>query len=355
MSFEVFSDLKVVDISTVLAGPSVGMFLAELGADVTKIEHPINKDVTRTWKTSTETSNTVSSYFSSINYKKKFQNLDLTIPSDLECFYSLIKDSDILISNFKKADYKKFKITNEILRNINPKLIHGRISGYGNESDRVAYDLILQAETGFMSINGTEDSGPVKMPVALIDVLAAHQLKEGILIALYNRLKTGLGSEVSVSLYQAAISSLVNQASSFLMSGEIPRRIGSLHPSIAPYGEIFKTLDSRYITFAIGSNIQFEKLMCFLNLKELVLDSRFSTNQDRVINRFTLFKLMNDKIINMDSVDIELFGLENNVPCGIIKNLEEVFQNQMANELIRDEKIENELTKRVSSIAFKFK
>ena len=355
MSFDVFSDLKVVDVSTVLAGPSVGMFLAELGAEVTKIEHPINKDVTRTWKTSTETYNTVSSYFSSINYKKKFQNLDLTIPSDLEYFYSLIKESDILISNFKKEDYKKFKITNEILSSINPKLIHGRISGYGTESDRVAYDLVLQAETGFMSINGTSDSGPVKMPVALIDVLAAHQLKEGILIALYNRLKTGLGNEVNVSLYQAAVSSLVNQASSFLMNGEIPKRIGSLHPSISPYGEIFKTLDNRNITFAIGSNLQFEKLMCFLNLKELVVDSRFSTNQDRVINRFTLFKLMNDKIINMYSFDIELFGLESNVPCGIIKSIDEVFQNQKATELIREEIIENELTKRVSSIAFKFK
>jgi len=164
-------------------------FFAELGAEVIKIEHPTHKDVTRSWKTENEHSNGISSYFSSINYKKSYQTLDLSIKSDYNTFLDLLRESDILISNFKRSDYTKFNITNDLINNVNPKLIHGRISGYGTESDRVAYDLILQAETGFMSINGTEESGPIKMPVALIDVLAAHQLKEGLLLALYERQK----------------------------------------------------------------------------------------------------------------------------------------------------------------------
>jgi crotonobetainyl-CoA:carnitine CoA-transferase CaiB-like acyl-CoA transferase len=353
VSYNPFSDLKVLDLSTVLAGPSVGMFLAELGAEVIKIEHPNHKDVTRTWKNETEKSDSISSYFSSINYKKKYISLDLGIESNREEFLSLVKNSDLLISNFKRADYIKFNITKNILFELNPSLIHGRITGYGTDSDRVAYDLILQAETGFMSINGTPESGPVKMPVALIDVLAAHHLKEGILIALYERLKTGEGREVSVSLYQAAVSSLVNQASSYLMNNTIPKRIGSLHPSIAPYGEIFITKDDRYLTFAIGNNQQFEKLMNFLKLEELAKDERFVTNQSRVIFRSLLFEKMNKTIQSIESKTIELFCLENNIPCGLIKSMDEVFQQPLSQDLIREENIDNQQTKRVSSIAFK--
>lgn len=331
------------------------MFLAELGAEVIKIEHPTQKDVTRTWKSESEYSKGISSYFSSINFKKSYKTLDLSIEVDYHIFLDLLKESDILISNFKKSDYTKFNITNDVINSINPKLIHGRITGYGTESDRIAYDLILQAETGFMSINGTEDSGPIKMPVALIDVLAAHQLKEGLLLALYERLKTGIGKEVSVSLYQAAVSSLVNQASSYLMNKIIPKRIGSLHPSIAPYGEIFTTHDRKNITFAIGNNQQFNKLILFLGLNELVNDNRFLTNQDRVINRNELFQLMDRKITDLSSFEIEEFSIQNNIPFGIIKTLDEVFENQQAIELIRSEDIEGFDTQRVSSIAFKFK
>jgi crotonobetainyl-CoA:carnitine CoA-transferase CaiB-like acyl-CoA transferase len=178
------SDLKVLDLSTVLAGPSVGTFLAELGAKVIKIEHPQHKDVTRSWKLPVEDKEaTVSAYFSSINYKKDYLSLDLTDESDKRSFLEMVKEADVVLSNFKRSDYEKFGIEDEKLLTLNPQIIIGKINGYGNESDRVAYDLILQAESGFMSINGTEDSGPVKMPVAVIDVLAAHHLKEAILLA----------------------------------------------------------------------------------------------------------------------------------------------------------------------------
>jgi crotonobetainyl-CoA:carnitine CoA-transferase CaiB-like acyl-CoA transferase len=355
VSFNIFSDLKVVDVSTVLAGPSVGMFFAELGAEVIKVEHPIHRDVTRTWKSVSENETSISSYFSSINYKKKYVSIDLGNEQERSEFLEIIKESDILISNFKRGDYPKFNLTPSVLNELNPSLIHGRITGYGTESDRVAYDLILQAETGFMSMNGTPESGPVKMPVALIDVLSAHQLKEGILIALYERQKTGKGKEVSVSLYQAAVSSLVNQASSYLMNQTVPKRIGSLHPSIAPYGETFKTKDHRFITFAIGSNQQFEKLMRFLYLENILADVRFKNNPSRVVHRELLFQAMETKIHELNSHDIEHFTAENNIPCGIIKTMDEVFQQPLAQELIREEEIENQITKRVSSIAFNLK
>ncbi len=185
------SSLTVIDLSTVLAGPSVGMFFAELGAKVIKIEHPLNKDVTRSWKQSDESVENLSSYFSSINYKKSYLSLNLLDPVQRIEFDALLETADVLISNFKREDYLKFQLTKFDLSKKYPSLIHAKISGFGETSDRVAYDLILQAETGFMSMNGTEESGPVKMPVALVDVLAAHQLKEAILIALLQRTTSG--------------------------------------------------------------------------------------------------------------------------------------------------------------------
>ncbi len=348
------SSLKVIDASTVLAGPSVGMFFAELGADVLKIENPNFPDVTRSWKTASEpTDLKISSYFSSINFGKKYKNLDLKMESDRTEFLNLISIADILITNFKKGDDVKFGITDEILQQINPRLIHGKISGFGLDSDRVAYDLILQAETGYMSINGTPASGSLKMPVAFIDVLAAHQLKEAILIALLNRTQTNLGKTVHVSLYDAAVCSLVNQASAYLMTDAIPQKIGSLHPTIAPYGEIFRTQDHQEITFAIGSQSHFQKLCDFLALANLVTDSRFESNQLRVIHRMELFDILQGVILKKDSLEILNWMELHHVPCGKIKNIAEVFESQKAKTLIRTEIIEGEKTQRVSSIAFK--
>lgn len=351
-----FEDLIVIDCSTVLAGPSVGTFFAELGASVIKIENPAIPDVTRSWKLSSEEKNTpVSAYFSSVNYKKAYRKLDFKNPDDLSQLTELIRNADIFLSNFKKGDAEKFGITDDFLHSINPKLVIGKISGFGTESDRVAYDLILQAETGFMSMNGTPDSGPVKMPVALIDVLAAHQLKEGILTALLQRTKTNKGQTISVSLYDAAICSLANQASNYLMEGHIPQRIGSLHPNIAPYGEIFSTNDGKPITFAIGSNKHFEILCDFLGLSELVSDDRFATNVNRVTNRTLLQELIQEVISRFEAAEILEFMHAHFVPAGLIQNLEEVFQNPESQHLIKTENIENKETKRVSQIAFQFK
>lgn len=347
-------ELVVVDASTVLAGPSVGSFFAELGATVIKVEHPNHPDITRSWKLSTENSkSTVSAYFSSINYHKEFIQLDLSDRNDHNSFLELIKKADILISNFKKGDDKKFNITDEFLHSINPSLISAKINGYGSKSDRVAYDLILQAESGFMSMNGTENSGPVKMPVALIDVLAAHHLKEGILVSLLERVRTGKGTSIQVSLYDAAVSSLVNQASNYLMEGKIAQRIGSKHPNIAPYGEIFITKDKIQVTFAIGSNKHFKLLCEFLELNHVPEDEKFNTNQKRVINRIELFNLLNEKVKKLYSEDLLSYLEDKNVPAGKIKSIDEVFDDESAQSLILEEVIDGVNTKRIKSVLFK--
>jgi crotonobetainyl-CoA:carnitine CoA-transferase CaiB-like acyl-CoA transferase len=349
-----FADLEVFDLSTVLAGPSVASFFAELGAKVTKIEHPIHGDVTRTWRIPGEKQE-VTSYFSSINFRKEYITKDFTLSSDYSWLLEQLPTIDVLIMNFKSSDYLKFNLTKEKLHAINPRLIIGSISGFGDNSDRVAYDLILQAESGIMAMNGAPDGYPTKMPIAFIDVLAAHQLKEALLLALLKREKTNLGSWVSVSLYDAAVSSLVNQASAFLMNGIIPTRMGSLHPNIAPYGEIFRTKDKKLVTFAVGSDRQFQTLCKVLGCELISSNLDYSTNEDRVKNRIKLMEEMAPYILMYEAKELSDLALEHIIPLGIIKSLDEVFETLEAKALIREETQGITSTKRLTQLAFKWK
>ncbi len=348
--------VKVVDLSTVLAGPSVGSFLAELGADVLKIENPNHPDITRSWKLPTEEKEaSVSAYFSSINYKKSYREIDYGTQEGYREVLELIEGADLVLMNFKLGLQEKLGLSDAVLHGLNDQLIIGKINGFGEESDRVAYDLILQAETGFMAMNGTPESGPVKMPVALIDVLAAHHLKEGIVLALLEktRNKTDFsGSVIAVSLYDAAVSSLVNQASNFLMGNHIPQRIGSLHPNIAPYGELFSTADSRYITFAIGSNAHFRKLCQFLKVPEMAQKEAYKTVQNRVQNRNALFEQLNPLVQEYKADALLLEMQKRNIPCGEVKDLKAVFETDRAKRLIREEKIDEVQTRRITGVAF---
>jgi len=346
-----FHDLKIIDLSTVLAGPSVGTFFAELGAKVLKIEHPIHGDVTNTWRLATEQDQLAqSAYYSSVNYSKELLKLDFQKEQDYAHFLKELKDTDVVLMNFKKGDDIKLKLDPKTLWKHQPKLIIGKITGFGSENDRIAYDLILQAETGFMSMNGTPESGPTKMPVALIDVLAAHQMKEGLLLALLQ--KQNKGQLVSVSLYDAAVCSLANQASNYLMAQHVAQPIGSLHPNIAPYGEIFKTLDQKDITFAIGSHAHFEKLCQVLNLATVLENPLYKENQLRVKNRIQLAKEI--QLAVRERAAEELFNalVAVGVPVAIIKNIAEVFNDSAAQSLVRAEVIQGQNTKRVTQLAF---
>lgn len=351
-----FSDLKVIELAGVLAGPSVGVFFSELGAKVIKIENPkTGGDVTRSWKCEKEnSSDKESAYYWSVNTGKEILFLDITTETDLQKFYTLIKDADVLITNFKKGDDIKRKVTYSELRTLNSQLIYASINGFGSESNRTAYDLILQAEAGFMLINGEPESKPVKMPVALIDLLAGHQLKEAILIALLEREKTKKGLHVSVSLFDSAVASLVNQATNWLIGGHLPEAIGSLHPNIAPYGELFFTRDYQTVTFAIGNEKQFKALCLLLNLQELPSNPKFKTNQERVKNREELFELLNIEVEKMDFRDLYDECLKNEVPIGKLRNLKEVFELPEAKAMLKQFSVNGVNKTAVNSVAFKF-
>lgn len=346
-----FSDLKVIELAGVLAGPSAGLFFAELGATVIKIENPkTGGDVTRSWKLKSEdASDKTSAYYWSVNAGKEILFLDLSIDKDLQSFYQLIKTADVLITNYKLGDDLKLKVDYDTLKALNPTLIYASINGFGNTSPRTAYDLILQAESGFMFMNGEKDAAPLKMPVALIDILAGHQLKEAILITLLNKYKTNKGSHITVSLFDTAIASLANQATNWLIAHHLPTAQGSLHPNIAPYGEIFTTKDNHQITFAIGSDKQFKHLCEILNL-DLFSHSDFENNQLRVSNRNDLFFKLNSVIQSLAFDELFNSCLKHDVPIGKIRNLKEVFELPKVQTMLNSfSNIQS-----VKSISFKF-
>lgn len=350
----ILKGIKVLDLSSVLAGPSVGMFLAELGADVLKIENPnTNGDITRQWKCPTEDKDlSFSAYYLSVNAFKKIEFLNLNEPTSIQKIHQFILETDIVLCNFKSGDDKKYQLDYDTLKNINPSIIYGHITGFGRNNSRVAFDLILQAETGFMYLNREPEHLPNKMPVALIDVLAAHHLKEGILLALYQRIKIGKGAYVHCSLYDAAVCSLVNQATNYLIANYNPPPMGSKHPNIAPYGEIFETKNHQLITFAIGTDKQFQTLCEILNLPDLPFQPDFAYNKERVCNREKLYSVLQEKIKNFTSDDLYEKCLQKNVPVGLIKDIEQVMKNPLTKRKIRPVTIHNQTYNIITSIAF---
>ncbi len=353
---DTFKDLKIIELASVLAGPSVGHFFAELGAKVIKVENPKTKgDVTRSWKLKTEDpKEDTSAYFWSVNSNKEFLSLDISSPTQLQKLYDLVKDADIIIGNFKFGDDLKLKIDYPTLSKLNPQLIYASINGFGHDNPRTAYDLILQAESGFMFMNGEPNSKPVKMPVALIDILAGHQLKEAILIALLNRYKTKKGCHVSVSLFDSAIASLANQATNWLIAKQLPKAMGSLHPNIAPYGELFDTKDNQLVTFAIGSNSQFKNLCELMQFPSLATDIKYATNQLRVQNRIQLYHIIYNYIKQYNFKDLYKLCLEREIPIGKIRDLKEVFELPEAKAMVNKFTYKKNEIKNVSGIAFKF-
>lgn len=355
MHNSLFKNLKVIELASVLAGPAVGNFFSELGAEVIKVENKrTGGDVTRQWRQPNERLEGPSAYYASVNWNKKSLFLDLLDPKDKQEVKDLIRDADIVITNFKKGDDEKFGLAYEDLKAINASIIHGHISGFGSESDRLAYDLILQAETGFMSMNGQPGNPPTRMPLAFIDLLAAHQLKEGILCALLKQKESpGQPFKIEVSLYDSAISSLINQATNWLMNKNVPQRLGSLHPNIAPYGEIFATRDGRSITLAIGSDRQFRDLCRILDAHELAGSPDYRTNAGRVKNRKSLAEDLQTRINQWEAQGLLEKCHKNLVPAAEIKNLKQVFESAQASHMLLHGEIEGRPTVRPKNSTFK--
>ncbi len=346
--------LTVIELASVLAGPAVGMFLAELGAKVIKVEHPAIGDVTRQWKLPAEDAQSdISAYFCSVNWGKEYRQIDLKTTEGEQEVYNLIATADVVLSNFKAGDDVKLGLDYDTLKALKPNLIYASITGFGPNDTRTAFDVVLQAEAGLMYMNGTPESGPVKWPLAVVDLMAAHQLKEGILLALLQRELTGKGAKVSVSLYDAAVASLANQATNWLMAGHVPQRIGSLHPNIAPYGETLTCADGRQIVLAVGSNPQFEGLCKALGLEVLIIDYRFTTNSSRVVYRIELLQLLQEQASTWQRDDLLQTLLTAKVPAGAIRNMQEVFAEPRAQQLVLKEAIQGKATQRVATAVFK--
>lgn len=337
-----FSNLVVIELASVLAGPFVGRFFRENGARIIKIENPNSGgDVTRTWRNSNENSKGLSAYYVSVNQGKEVAFLDLKSPDDRTKLLELLATADILLTNFRHGEDEKFHLKLNDLKKKFPQLIIGQIDGFGAENPRAAYDIVLQAETGYLSMTGSQNH-PAKLPVAFIDILAGHQLKTGVLMAMLSKQATGLGCIVRVSLKDAAIASLMNQASNYLMSGLIPSAIGTLHPNISPYGEYCVCSDGKSIVLAIGNNKQFEALLNVLDLNELQNDIRFSENLDRVKNRAELNILLN-KAFGKMPLDYWMNKLIfHGVPAGAIKSINDVLDDPSAGHLIEHGISEND-------------
>ncbi|MEL6355431.1 MAG: CoA transferase, partial [Bacteroidota bacterium] len=302
----------------------VGQFFAELGAKVIKIENAtVGGDVTRQWKVRGESADKVdSAYYRCVNYGKEVRFLDLKETAAQQEVHHLVRDADLVISNFKEAQGRRLKVDVQTLGQLNPKLIYAQLHAFGAKDDRPAYDIVLQAEAGFLAMTGTKNGELCRMPVALIDLLAAHQLKEGILLALIQRYKTGQGALVTTSLYASALASLANQATNYLIADFIPQPQGTEHPNIAPYGDVFTLQDGCRIVLAIGNDRQFVALCEGL---ELTVPEHLTSNVKRVAHREELIRFLEDKIQHCSLSEIWHLCKSRNIPIGHVKNMAEVF------------------------------
>jgi crotonobetainyl-CoA:carnitine CoA-transferase CaiB-like acyl-CoA transferase len=332
-----FAHLRVLELASVLAGPQVGQFFAELGAEVLKIESPTG-DVTRTWKTNAETAAlsvseeaSVSAYFAASNWGKSSLVLNLTTAAGQAKLHQLATQADIILASYKPGDAEKLRADYATLSQENSRLIYGHLTGYGPENARAGYDAVLQAEAGFMYLNAAgPGQPPQKMPVAMVDLLAAHQLKEGLLTALFQREKTGRGALVQVSLLDSALSALANQAATYLVTGHDPQPLGSGHPSIVPYGTVYRAADGRALVLAVGSDGQFRQLCAALGRPEWATNARFATNPARVAHRAELEDLLTEAIAEASGDEL-LAELERRaVPAGAVRTVGEALRHSTA-------------------------
>lgn len=316
-------NIRILDLSRVLAGPYCTMVLGDLGAEVIKVEAPGGSDDTRKWGPPFQ--NCVSAYYLCANRNKKSITADLKSEVGIETIKELIKECDVVINNFKTGTMEKFGIDYDTLAKINPEIVYCSITGFGETGpykDIPGYDFIIQAMSGLMSITGDEQSGPQKLGVAIVDVLTGLYATIGIQAALLERTISGKGQKIDVSLYDTAVSSLVNIGSNYLMSGEIPKALGNEHANIVPY-QTFKTLDGEMV-IAVGNDHQFRALCKVLEKPEFGTDGRFLTNPDRVKHREIIVPLLQEVFLTNTSAYWQEKCQENNIPCGAIQNLEEV-------------------------------
>jgi crotonobetainyl-CoA:carnitine CoA-transferase CaiB-like acyl-CoA transferase len=315
--------LKVIELARILAGPWIGQTLADLGADVIKLEAPDGDD-TRTWGPPfiERDGDKTAAYFYSCNRGKTSVSVDLRDQEGLETVKSLIADADVFIENFKVGGLASFGLDFESLKTLNPRLIYCSITGFGQKGPLAhlpGYDFLLQGMSGLMSITGDPDGAPQKVGVAVTDIATGLYGAIGILAAVQQRHRTGLGQHIDMSLLDCATAILANQNMNYLSSGTSPNRLGNSHPNICPY-DVFETRDG-HIILAVGNNQQFINCCEVLGAPELGRDKQFQTNQKRVENRGQLIAMIAAKIRNWTSGELLSAFSNANVPAGPIQSI----------------------------------
>lgn len=319
------SGVIVADFSRVLAGPLATMNLGDLGADVIKVERTGVGDDTRAWGPPFVEEG--STYYLSLNRNKRSIELDLKDPDDIEVARELVKRADVLIENFKPGAMSRLGIGYEEAAELNPGIIYCSISAFGSDPEAAklpGYDFLVQAASGLMSITGEEDGTPLKVGVALVDVICGLNATIGILAALEARRHTGHGQLIETSLMSSALGALVNQASSYLLADVVPQKLGNRHPSIAPY-ETYHAAD-RPFAVAAGNHTLWERLCEALDLTELLDDERFATNAARIAHIDELGEILNN-VFATEPADTWIEGLRAaGVPAGRINGIDEAFE-----------------------------
>ncbi|MFI7095046.1 CaiB/BaiF CoA transferase family protein [Streptomyces lydicus] len=318
--------ILVADFSRILAGPLAAATLADLGADVIKVERPGAGDDTRAWGPPF-TADGTAAYFDAANRSKRGLALDLGDPDDAAAARELARRADVLIENFRPGSLAKYGLDHAATRAANPGLVHCTITGFGSGPGArlPGYDFVVQAVGGLMSITGEPGGTPLKAGVALVDVLTAKDAATGILAALHHRQRTGRGQLVEVNLLSSLLGSLVNQASGHLATGRDPEPMGNRHPSIAPY-ETLACRGGQLLAVAVGNDRQFRALAEALGTPELAEDARFARNHDRVQNRTDLIKALESQL----AADTPQGWTERlsaaSVPCGPVNTLSEALE-----------------------------
>jgi crotonobetainyl-CoA:carnitine CoA-transferase CaiB-like acyl-CoA transferase len=313
--------LLVADFSRILAGPYATMLLADLGAEVVKVEGPRGDD-TRTWQPPVRDG--VATYYLGVNRGKRSVVLDLDDPADADAARELARRADVLVENFKPGGLVRFGLDHESVSATNPGIVYASISGFGTAPggrSLPGYDLIVQAISGFMSLTGDADGEPYRAGVALFDVMAGLHATAGVLAALHHRRETGRGQHVEVNLLSSALSGLVNQTSAFVAGGVVPFRMGNSHPSLFPY-EPLPCADGELIVTA-GNDGQFRRLCEVLGVPELSTDPRFLRNEDRTAHRDELRPLLVERLRTRPKLDWFRDIIAAGVPCGPINTVDQ--------------------------------
>ncbi len=328
------SDIRVFDLTRILAGPTCTQLLGDLGADILKIEKPGAGDDTRKWGPPYVTGKDgapthESAYYLAANRNKRSVAIDIARPEGQALARRLLASCDVLVQNFKAGTLARYGLDWDSLKADFPGLVYCSISGFGQTGpykDRAGYDYLAQGYGGIMSITGAPDGEPMKVGVGIADIMCGMYATSAILAALHHKARTGQGQHIDLALLDTQVAWLANEGTNYLLSGKVPRRLGNEHPNIVPY-KLFETLDGP-VVLAAGNDAQFQRFCRFAGVPELAEDARFATNSRRVQNRDALYALL-VPVFATRTKAAWVDGLTAlGVPCGPVNRIDEVFEDE---------------------------